>query len=202
MPLSINYDLDFNQGLVIFTGETGAGKSIILDALEAVLGGRAETTTIRTGVERAQVEATFRITPEVQDAVHALLEAEDLLGDDPNFLYARPERFDMRGGTPEKKLTALMAELSPPPYSGKLALTWLIFMGSQSIFLCCMSAVTFICWIVLLMLVLRWKLTEWTMNNCARFKKNSGNCARANWMLRWPGWICSRSKSRKLMQQN
>lgn len=77
--------LDFSNGLVIFTGETGAGKSIILDALEAVLGGRAETTTIRTGVDRAQVEATFKLDPAVQGPVHALLAAEDLL-DDPDYL--------------------------------------------------------------------------------------------------------------------
>jgi DNA repair protein RecN (Recombination protein N) len=77
--------LEFNNGLVIFTGETGAGKSIILDALEAVLGGRAETSTIRTGVDRAFVEATFHLTPENQDAVNALLKAEDLL-DDPEFV--------------------------------------------------------------------------------------------------------------------
>lgn len=77
--------LDFLDGLVIFTGETGAGKSIILDALEAVLGGRAETTTIRTGIDRAQVEATFRLEDAVKEPVHALLEAEDLL-DDPNYV--------------------------------------------------------------------------------------------------------------------
>jgi DNA repair protein RecN (Recombination protein N) len=77
--------LDFLNGLVIFTGETGAGKSIILDALEAVLGGRAETTTIRTGVERAQVEATFQLEEAVRKPVHALLEAEDLL-DDPDYI--------------------------------------------------------------------------------------------------------------------
>ncbi len=77
--------LDFVNGLVIFTGETGAGKSIILDALEAVLGGRAETNTIRTGIERAQVEAVFQLTPEIREPVHALLEAEDLL-DDPDFV--------------------------------------------------------------------------------------------------------------------
>ncbi|MFW5713840.1 MAG: DNA repair protein RecN [Brevefilum sp.] len=77
--------LEFNNGLVIFTGETGAGKSIILDALEAVLGGRAETSTIRTGVDRAFVEATFRLTPEIRDQVNALLKAEDLL-DDPEYV--------------------------------------------------------------------------------------------------------------------
>ncbi len=77
--------LDFLNGLVIFTGETGAGKSIILDALEAVLGGRAETATIRTGVERAQVEATFRLEDAVKEPVHVLLEAENLL-DDPDYI--------------------------------------------------------------------------------------------------------------------
>jgi DNA repair protein RecN (Recombination protein N) len=77
--------LEFVNELVIFTGETGAGKSIILDALEAVLGGRAETTTIRTGVDRAQVEATFKLDPAVRKPVHALLAAEDLL-DDPDYV--------------------------------------------------------------------------------------------------------------------
>jgi DNA repair protein RecN (Recombination protein N) len=82
--------LDFEKGLVIFTGETGAGKSIIMDALEAVLGGRAETTTIRTGAERAQVEATFRLDPAIQQPIHALLEAEDLL-DNPDYIVMARE---------------------------------------------------------------------------------------------------------------
>ncbi len=77
--------LDFARGLVIFTGETGAGKSIILDALEAVLGGRAETASIRTGEERAQVEATFYLDPAIRQAVHDLLEPEELL-DDPEYV--------------------------------------------------------------------------------------------------------------------
>ncbi len=77
--------LSFADGLVIFTGETGAGKSIIMDALEAVLGGRAETTSIRTGEDRAQIEAIFRISPEIQEPVHALLASQELL-DDPEFV--------------------------------------------------------------------------------------------------------------------
>ena len=78
-------NLDFSRGLVIFTGETGAGKSIILDALEAVLGGRAETNAIRTGEERAQIEATFRLDPAIREPVQRLLKAEELL-DDPEYV--------------------------------------------------------------------------------------------------------------------
>lgn len=48
--------LQFTPGLVVFTGETGAGKSIILDALEAILGARVDTTSIRKGASRAIVE--------------------------------------------------------------------------------------------------------------------------------------------------
>ena len=73
----------FEQGLVVFTGETGAGKSIILDALEAVLGGRAEVADIRTGSERATIEASFQLDQVVQGPLNKLLAAEDLL-DDPN----------------------------------------------------------------------------------------------------------------------
>ena len=77
--------LTFMHGLVIFTGETGAGKSIILDALEAVLGGRAETSSIRTGADRALIEATFKLSPQVKAPINALLEAEELL-DNPDYV--------------------------------------------------------------------------------------------------------------------
>ncbi|HAF49250.1 MAG TPA: DNA repair protein RecN [Anaerolineaceae bacterium] len=77
--------LNFMDGLVVFTGETGAGKSIILDALEAVLGGRAETAAIRTGAARAQIEASFRLEQGVKSAVNDLLEREALL-DDPDYV--------------------------------------------------------------------------------------------------------------------
>lgn len=77
--------LTFSDGLVVFTGETGAGKSIILDALEAVLGGRAETAAIRTGAARAQIEVTFRLGQGIKSAVCDLLEVEALL-DDPDYI--------------------------------------------------------------------------------------------------------------------
>ena len=52
-------DLDFPGGLGVLTGETGAGKSILLDALGLVLGNRAESGLLRAGEERASVTATF-----------------------------------------------------------------------------------------------------------------------------------------------
>ncbi len=77
--------LSLKSGLSVFTGETGAGKSIILDALEAVLGGRADTTSIRTGADLALIEASFALSGGVKDRVNAFLEAEGLL-EDPDYL--------------------------------------------------------------------------------------------------------------------
>ena len=52
-------DLDFGRGLGVLTGETGAGKSILLDALGLVLGNRAETALVRAGADKASVTASF-----------------------------------------------------------------------------------------------------------------------------------------------
>ncbi len=54
-------ELHLQSGLTTFTGETGAGKSIILDAITALVGGRADPTFIRAGAERASLEAVFRL---------------------------------------------------------------------------------------------------------------------------------------------
>ena len=50
-------DLKLGHGLIILTGETGAGKSIILDAVEMLVGGRADASVIRTDSDAAMVEA-------------------------------------------------------------------------------------------------------------------------------------------------
>jgi DNA repair protein RecN (Recombination protein N) len=58
-------ELDFASGFTVLTGETGAGKSILLDALGLVLGERADSSQIREGSNRAEISATFRIEPEL-----------------------------------------------------------------------------------------------------------------------------------------
>jgi DNA repair protein RecN (Recombination protein N) len=78
-------ELRFPAGLVIFTGETGAGKSIILDAIEALVGARAETTSIREGAERASLEAVFKLDENNRSTINQILSDEDLL-DDPDFV--------------------------------------------------------------------------------------------------------------------
>lgn len=55
--------LELGSGLNVLTGETGAGKSIILDAIDAALGGKTSGRAIRTGAQRALIEATFDLDP-------------------------------------------------------------------------------------------------------------------------------------------
>ncbi len=58
-------ELDFAAGFTVLTGETGAGKSILLDALSLVLGERADSSQIREGSSRAEISALFQIGPEL-----------------------------------------------------------------------------------------------------------------------------------------
>jgi DNA repair protein RecN (Recombination protein N) len=59
-------ELEFGRGLNVLTGETGAGKSIILDAIDLVLGGKATPRMIRTGMAKATIEGTFALTDRVR----------------------------------------------------------------------------------------------------------------------------------------
>ena len=78
--------LQFKSGLVVFTGETGAGKSIILDALGAILGSRVDTTSIRKGADRAIVEGFFRLDGPEKEFINELLDREGLL-EEPDRLW-------------------------------------------------------------------------------------------------------------------
>ncbi len=89
-------ELDFSAGLIIFTGETGAGKSIIMDALEMLLGGRADATVLRTDAERASVEGVFKLTGATKESVNEILKREDLLDDENYVTLAREVRREGR----------------------------------------------------------------------------------------------------------
>lgn len=80
-------ELEFERAFTTLTGETGAGKSILVDALELALGGRADPTVVRAGSERAEVVAEFAV--ERLPAVRAWLAESALEGDEGRLLLRR-----------------------------------------------------------------------------------------------------------------
>ena len=73
-------DIDFAGGLAALTGETGAGKSILLDAFALALGGRGDQTLVRQGLEQGQVTAVFDVARD--HPARALLAANDISSED------------------------------------------------------------------------------------------------------------------------
>ncbi len=80
-------EINFDEGLNILTGETGAGKSILIDALGAVLGHRLSSDVIRTGCDWLRVEAIFDIRGE--KGLHELLEAQAIDDEDDSLIVTR-----------------------------------------------------------------------------------------------------------------
>ena len=72
-------DIDFGRGLAVLTGETGAGKSILLDAFALALGARGEASLVREGAEQGQVTAAFDIGKD--HPVREMLAEHGLAGD-------------------------------------------------------------------------------------------------------------------------
>ena len=78
-------DLEFGPGFSVLTGETGAGKSILIDALLLALGERAEADVVREGAARAEIGAEFRIGEAARDWIAA----QDLGGEDAGLVLLR-----------------------------------------------------------------------------------------------------------------
>ena len=76
--------VEFDAGLTVLTGETGAGKSILLDAMALALGGRGDNALVRPGTERGQVIAEF--APEADHPVRALFQENGIEADGPVIL--------------------------------------------------------------------------------------------------------------------
>lgn len=89
-------ELQFSPGLVILTGETGAGKSIIMGALDMLLGQRVDMATLRSGSDFASVEAVFSIPEMIQDNIKSILEAEELQEEGQYLTLTRELRRDKR----------------------------------------------------------------------------------------------------------
>jgi len=109
-------DLDFARGLGVLTGETGAGKSILLDALGLVLGDRAETALVRAGEDKASVTAAFEFAGLPAAIAAALDEAEIAIEPGEPLLVRRQIKAD--GGSKafindQPASVALLRELAP-----------------------------------------------------------------------------------------
>ena len=108
-------DLTFAPGFNVLTGETGAGKSIIIDAVNLLLGDRASADVVHAGAERTEVEGVFQLNPAVSARLTPLLTEHGLEGDHSDLLVLAREvrangrsvaRINGRGVT-----TALLGEI-------------------------------------------------------------------------------------------
>ncbi len=78
-------ELEFAPGFSVFTGETGAGKSILIDALALALGGRGDASVVREGAAKADISADFS----AGEAAMAWLTVNEFAGEDPSVLVRR-----------------------------------------------------------------------------------------------------------------
>ncbi len=103
--------LQFDRGFNVLTGETGAGKSIILDAVSMLLGGRADADHVRSGTSKAIVEGVFVLDRSLTSSfIRAILEREELQSDDPEVLILTREV--RRGGRNICRVNGSMATLA------------------------------------------------------------------------------------------
>ncbi len=75
-------DIDLESGFTVLTGETGAGKSILLDALSLAMGERADPSQIREGKNRAEISAIFSLTDPLKKTISSWLEEQDFSKED------------------------------------------------------------------------------------------------------------------------
>ena len=78
-------EIDFDSGMTVFTGETGAGKSILLDAIGLILGDRADTNLIRGGADKTEITGVFSLA-ELPHVTAQLDELDIIIDDDELFI--------------------------------------------------------------------------------------------------------------------
>lgn len=81
--------LTLGDGFIALTGETGAGKSIVIDALAMLLGGPVDTNAVRAGADRARIEGVFQLPDEPDEAILATLDEAGIELDDGVLIVSR-----------------------------------------------------------------------------------------------------------------
>lgn len=84
-----NIDIQFSEGLTALTGETGAGKSIIMDALGLLVGGRGLSEYVRTGAQKAVIQGLFTVTDEQQKILSEFCQNHGVDWDDQTLIIQR-----------------------------------------------------------------------------------------------------------------
>lgn len=80
-------ELEFSGGFNVITGETGTGKSIIVDAVEMLLGGKPDASMVRAGMDKAVIEGVFALNERTRTTITPLLKSEDLFDEEnPDFV--------------------------------------------------------------------------------------------------------------------
>lgn len=103
-----NISIDFSKGLNILTGETGAGKSILIDALRLCLGERFQSSYLRDNSESCTVEAVFDFPAKIRKTISIL---EDFPGEDNTFIIQRHVNADGKNRIKINGLVASVAQL-------------------------------------------------------------------------------------------
>ena len=112
--LHLHFDQEERGGLVVMTGETGAGKSIMLRAIHLLMGGRASADWIRNGADQCVVEALFVVNANHHDLLHALQESG--FGDDSTVILKRvltsggKSRLYVNGSLATAKMVSMLAD--------------------------------------------------------------------------------------------
>ena len=112
--LHLHFDQEEGGGLVVMTGETGAGKSIMLRAIHLLMGGRAQVDWIRNGADQCVVEALFVVNANHQDLLQALQESG--FGDETSVILKRvltsggKSRLYVNGSLATAKMVSLLAD--------------------------------------------------------------------------------------------
>jgi DNA repair protein RecN (Recombination protein N) len=109
-----NVAVEFGAGLNLLTGETGAGKSMLIDALALLLGGKASPDVVRFGAERAVISAVFEVEADAEKAVSRILEDNGMDPDDAGLILRREISAKARVFVNNQPATvALLKQLAP-----------------------------------------------------------------------------------------